>query len=158
MNGRRRPNGLRITGSRLNHPVLLGHVHLDIGNEWERHCNVLHVLVLDLLLDRGQPGNMAEAAIDRQADQLAVQRIEFGHHRGEGHEFRRADRSEIRRMAEKDDPLTLEISREVDSVTCRIGQCATLAQVSHPGWPGAPVPVVVLPHLRPGFRFSESRA
>jgi hypothetical protein len=76
------PNGARVVGSRLHHTILAGRHHFQVGNDREGDLLVLHPLVLDLLLDRSQPSDVAEVAVDRQADQLAVQCLELRHQRG----------------------------------------------------------------------------
>ena len=61
-----------------------------------------------------QPCDMAVAAVDRQADQFAVQRPELLGTRPESEYFGGADRGEIGRVAEKNHPFALVIVREAD--------------------------------------------
>ena len=104
----------------LDHAELPGHVHLDVSDEGKRHFDVGHGPEFDLLFDCPQPGDMREVAVNGEPDQLAVQRLELRHHGGEGHEFGRADRGEVRRVAEEDDPFARVILREADRPLCGV--------------------------------------
>ena len=95
-------------------PYFLGHFHGDVFDQRELDFNVLHPLVLDLFLDGAQPGDMAVEAVDREADQFAVHFAELVFHGGEGHELRGADRREVGRVAEEDDPAAGVLLGKVD--------------------------------------------
>jgi hypothetical protein len=56
-------------------------------------------------LDRADPRDVGVVAVDREAQKLGVQRGEVIGAAGEGHEFGGADRREIGRMREQDQPL-----------------------------------------------------
>ena len=109
-----RPHGRRSGDPGLNHAVFAGHLHRHVGDEREIELDALVPLELDALVDGTQPGDVAGVGADREPDQPAVERLELRLHGTEHHELRRTDGGEIRRMAEQDDPLALEILRKTD--------------------------------------------
>ena len=109
-----RANRLRGARAGLEHAVGLRDLHLQVLDHREVDLDALHVLVLDLFLDRAQPRDVRVDAVDREPEQLAVALLELRLHRGEGHELRRADRREVRRVREEHDPLPLETLGEID--------------------------------------------
>ena len=104
--------GLALAG--LDHAVERRHFHRNVVDDREPDFHILHALVLDLLADGLEPCDMAVAAVDRQADQFAVQRPELLGTRPESEYFGGADRGEIGRVAEKNHPFALVIVREAD--------------------------------------------
>ena len=107
-------DGRRRTFARLDHAVEVGDFHPQIGDQREAHLDVLHSAVDDLVADRAQPCDVAVQSVDRESDELAVERFEFVAARREGHEFGGTDGREVRRVAEKDDPASGIIFRKAD--------------------------------------------
>ena len=107
-------DGRRRTFARLDHAVEVGDFHPQIGDQREAHLDVLHSAVDDLVADRAQPCDVAVQSVDRESDELAVERFEFVAACREGHEFGGTDGREVRRVAEKDDPASGIIFRKAD--------------------------------------------
>jgi hypothetical protein len=59
----------------------------------------------ELFLDRSDPGNVGVVRVDRQAEQLGVHRLEFIGMAGKAHELGGADRGEVGRVGEEDEPF-----------------------------------------------------
>lgn len=108
-----RPYRLGVGLSRLDHAVLVGHLHADILDEGEGHIDVFLTVPLQLL-DLPQPGNVGIDGVHRKAHQLSIESLELVDHGAEGHKLRGADRGEIRRMGEEDHPFAGVILREFD--------------------------------------------
>ena len=108
-----RPHRLGVGLSRLDHTVLVGHLHADILDEREGHIDVFLAVPLQLL-DLPQPGNVGIDRVHRKPHQLSIERLELVDHRAKGHKLRGADRGEIRGMGEEDHPFAGVILREFD--------------------------------------------
>jgi len=61
-------------------------------------------------------------AVNGKTDQLGIDGTEIFLHAAEGHELSGADRGEICRVAEKDDPFPLVIGREVNVALGGLGR------------------------------------
>ena len=68
-------DGRRRTFARLDHAVEVGDFHPQIGDQREAHLDVLHSAVDDLVADRAQPCDVAVQSVDRESDELAVERF-----------------------------------------------------------------------------------
>ena len=107
-------DGFRPALAGVDHAVQRSDVHRNVVDQREAHVDVFHSVELDPLANRMKPCQMAREAVDRQTDQLASELFEIAGHRPEGYELGCADRRKIGRMAEKKDPLALEIVGEPD--------------------------------------------
>ena len=115
-----RADRLRVALARLDHAVLVCDLHADVLDERELHLYVL-LAVPAQLLDLAQPGDVRIQRVHGQAHELGVHGLELVCHGREGHEFGGADRCEVRRVAEQDDPFALVVLREADVPLCGHG-------------------------------------
>jgi len=94
----------------VDHAVGTGHVHTQVLDARKVDLNP------ELLLDVAHPGNVRVVAVDRQAEQLAVERLELGLVPGEGRELCGAHRREVGRVGEQHQPFALVVGQLLHAV------------------------------------------
>jgi hypothetical protein len=96
--------------ARHDHAVECGHFFVEVGDDRESD------LFAELFLDVPGPGDVRVDAVDAQAQELDVHLAELGVDLGESQELRRANRREIGRVGEKDEPAPLEVLQLEDAL------------------------------------------
>ncbi len=103
-------HGLSVGGAGVDHAVGAGDLHLQVFDDGEGNVHA------EVLFDRTHPGQVGEDGVDRQAEQLAVHRLEGLGFTRETHELGGAHRGEVGRVREQDQPLALVVGQGAGAV------------------------------------------